>query len=165
MNLNIFDLRITTASHLRKLSIDTEAAKRSLNVIESSNAQLRDKVTRLENELLTTTNRLTAAQTREEDLTKRLKEMENRSIDDQNDRLDHNDTLYAVGKYWEQFKKDWKFRQENPRMAPKDRLANNKALNDGITNISATLPKKIVQKTREAEPLGNTELLKKTPKS
>jgi hypothetical protein len=59
-------------------------------------------------------------------------------------RLGFIDTqLYEAGKTIKALLRVWKFREENPKMSPKDRVQVNKDLNTHLTALDTQLPKRV----------------------
>jgi hypothetical protein len=142
-----YDLLLTEGDTLRRFLTDEQGISAELR---KSNRMLQESKVVLEKQL-------ESSRERETDLEKRIKSMESQLeakdgeiIAAQRGRLEHNDILYRVGKSWLNFKTAWQFRKDNPKMAPRERTANNTALNASIADVDQLLPKRIADPTEKA---------------
>jgi hypothetical protein len=154
--MKLFGLYIGLASSVverhthDKLLTEGDTLRQFLNDEQGISAELRKSNRMLQEAEVGLKKQLESSRERETDLDRRIKSMESEiaghlalSAAAQNGRLEHNDLLYRVGKSWLNFKSAWQFRKDNPKMAPKQRIENNQALESEIAFINDNLPKKI----------------------
>lgn len=157
MSINIFGLNIVKSGTIERLEqdlrwhksrgkrLDTDLIKANERIVELA-AQLESEkvITKtLGDQKLEALANLDKAQNDVNAHVAELKRRDNGSAHVTKKISIHNDTLYAAGKILSNLVTAWSNRQQNPKMGPKDRAANNNAISNAIQELQLQLPKKL----------------------
>lgn len=141
--MNIFDLRLTTKQHLDSLESSIERKNNLCNSETKRADEAMGKLAGAEASLARVTRELNESVAQIRDLKTRLETVEVQNSTAQAGRVAHNRDLYNAGKILAAFKKAWKFRQDNPKMNPKQRQENNIQLSTLLEDLDQKLPRQI----------------------